>query len=567
MINTLYYLQRLYLTMLVSWRCTIPLLFVCSLSSDVAHAGDSDPYFPKPSYFKSYLRHADTRVELQPPLHFEDYVVDGKLELSLKSYLDLVMFNNPNVSIQRLSVISFEDSEMRAFGNFDPLGTASFQSTRSLTQGTTALSGASALDILTQPFSLGWQQLLPSGATYNVGYFDTKSSTNSTFATINPSYNSSLSVSFSQPLLRGRGSFITKLPITIARARLASARSTVEDQVIQILVNAEQAYWSVVGAREGVRVAEENYKLADTALKRANRELELGASSPLDIFQPQANFANAQLARTQARYNLEQMEDALRMQMGADLDVKYRSMPIVATEPVTPPPDADLDRERMVTLAMDKRQDLRAARQSLDVDDLSIKQANDNLRPNLALNGQYSTSGVGGPTYLLQNAFGSGSQVVSVTPGGISDALSQMFGFGQPTYGFGLSLSLPIRNRAAAANLTDATVGKKMDALRLRAIIQTVRLQVLNAVTNLENSRASVELAKVARDLAQKRVDAEQKKYELGIDQIFFVLAAQTDLTTAESQLVNQTISYRLNQLALLRALGTLLDERRISVQ
>lgn len=553
--------------MLLPARSAIGLLLACSVALDTARAGDSDPYFPKPSYFNSYLRRADTRVELQPPLLFEDYVVEGKLELSLKAFLDLVMANNPNVSIQRLTVISFEDAVMRAFGNFDPLGTASFQSTRSLTQGTTALSGASTLDNLTQPFSLGWQQLLTSGATYNINYFDTKSSTNSSFATINPTYNSNLSVSFSQPLLRGRGSFITKLPVTIARVRLTSARSTVEDQVIQILVNAEQSYWGVVGAREGVRVAEENYKLADTALKRANRELELGASSPLDIFQPQANFANAELARTQARYNLEQAEDALRMQMGADLDVKYRSMPIVATEPVTPPPDADLDRERLVALAMDKRQDLRAARQSLDVDDLSIRQANDNLRPNLALTGQYSTSGIGGPSYVLQNVFGGGSQIVSVTPGGVTDALSQMFGFGQPTYGFGLSLTLPIRNRAAAANLTDATVGKKMDALRMRSIIQTVRLQVLNAVTNLQNSRASVDLAKSARDLAQKRVDAEQKKYELGIDQIFFVLAAQTDLTAAESQLVNQTISYRLNQLALLRALGTLLEERRITVQ
>jgi outer membrane protein TolC len=76
-----------------------------------------------------------------------------------------------------------------------------------------------------------------------------------------------------------------------------------------------------------------------------------------------------------------------------------------------------------------------------------------------------------------------------------------------------------------------------------------------------------VGLAKVARDLAVKRVEAEQKKYELGIDQIFFVLAAQTDLTAAESQLVNQTIQYRLNQLTLLRALGTLLEERRIAIQ
>ncbi len=537
------------------------------MTSQVAQSGDSDPFFPKPSYFKAYLGRANTHVELQAPLHFEDYVVEGKLELSLKAFLDLVMANNPNVSIQRLSVVTFEDAVQRAFGNFDPLATGSFNSTRSVTQGTTALSGATKLDVLSQPLSLGWQQLLSSGATYNINYFDTKSSTNSSFATFNPSYSSSLNFNFSQPLLRGRGAFITKLPITIARARLTSARSAVEDQVIQILVNAEQTYWLVVGTREGVRVAEENYRLADTALKRANRELELGASSPLDIFQPQANFANAELGRTQARYNLQQMEDGLRMQMGADLDVKYRSMPILVTEAVTPPPDADLDRERLVAQALDKRQDLRAARQSLDVDDLSIKQANDNLRPNLALNGQYSTSGVGGPSYVVQNVFGGGSQVVSVTPGGITDALSQLFGFGQPTYGFGLSLALPIRNRAAAANLTDATVGKKIDALRMRSIMQTVRLQVLNAITNLENSRASVSLAKSARDLAQKRVDAEQKKYELGIDQIFFVISAQTDLTAAESQLVNQIISHRLNQLALLRALGTLLDERRITIQ
>jgi outer membrane protein len=542
------------------------LLAVCLYTPSI-QAGDGEPFFPKPSYFKVYFGSANTRVELEPPLHFEDYVVTGKLELSLRSYLDLVMANNPSVSIQRLSTVTFQNAVTRALGIFDPLGTASFQTTRSLSEGTTVLSGAPTVNSLSQPFSLGWQQLLATGATYNINYFDTKASTNSAFATVNPTYNSSLGFSFSQPLLRGRGAFITRLPMTIARSRLKGAQFTLEDQVIQILVNAEQAYWSVVGAREGVRVAEENLKLAETALKRAQRELELGASSPLDIFQPQANFANAQLALTQSRYSLEQTENALRTQMGADLDPKYRDMPIGLTEPVTPPPDPDLDRERLVTIALSKRQDAMAARQSIDTDDLSIRQANDGLRPNLSLTGQYSSSGTGGPTFIRQDVFGGGSQVVSVIPGGITDALSQLFGFSLPTYGFGLNLSLPIKNHVADANLRDATVGKKMDALRLRVIEQTIRLQVLNAITNIQNSRASVELAKTARDLAQKRVDAEQKKYELGIDQVFFVLAAQTDLTTAESQLVNQTISYRLNQLSLLRALGTLLEERRISIQ
>jgi outer membrane protein TolC len=534
----------------------------------IAQAGDDYPFFPQPNYFRKYLARPVTGFELGPPVRLEDYVVEGKLELSVKSYLNLVMANNPSVSIQRLNVAISDDAITRAFGIFDPTATASFTATRTLSGTTSAVSGATTINSLSQPLSFSAQQLLPSGATYSINYSDFKSSTNSSFATINPSYSSGLVFNFSQPLLRGRGSFITKLPITIARSRLRATQYTFEDQLIQIVLAAEQVYWSVVGSRENVRVAEEGLKLADTALTRARKELELGASSPLDIFQPEQSYANAQLSLTQARYQLEQNENALRLQIGADLDPKYRSMPIVLTEPVTPPPASAMDKEKLVEQALRNRQDLKSTRQALDVDDLQIRQANDNLRPSLSLSGQYGTSGTGGPQYVRQDVFGGGgSQIVSVLPGGVTDALGQMFGFGLPTYGFGLTLSLPLKNHAGAANLADATVSKKLDAYRVRSVEQSVRLQVLNAITNVENSRASVELAKTARDLAQKRVDAEQKKYELGIDTIFFVLTAETDLTTAESQLVNQTINYRLSQLALLRALGTLLEERGIAVQ
>jgi outer membrane protein len=533
----------------------------------MALAGSDYPFFPQPNYFTKYLARPVTGVELGPPVLLENYVVDAKLQLSVKSFLNLVMANNPNVSIQRLTVAISQDAITRAFGIFDPLATASFSATRTLSGTTSAVNGATTLNSLSQPLNLGVQQLIPTGATYSVSYSDFKSSTNSEFATINPAYSSGLIFSFSQPLLRGRGAFITKLPITIARSRLKAAQYTFEDQLIQIILAAEQQYWSAVGGRENVRVAEEGLKLADTALTRAKRELELGASSPLDIFQPEQSYANAQLALTQARYALEQNENALRMQMGADLDPTYRSMPIVLTEPVTPPPASAMDKEKLVEQALKNRQDLKSTRQSLTVDDLSIRQANDNLRPNLSLSGQYGSSGTGGPQYVLQNAFSGGSDVVSILPGGVTNALAQMFGFGLPTYGFGLTLSLPIKNRTAAANLADAMVNKKLDAFRLRSTEQGVRLQVLNAITNLDNSRASVDLARTARDLAQKRVDAEQKKYELGIDTIFFLLTAETDLTTAESQLVNQTINYRLSELALLRSLGTLLEERGIAVQ
>ena len=97
--------------------------------------------------------------------------------------------------------------------------------------------------------------------------------------------------------------------------------------------------------------------------------------------------------------------------------------------------------------------------------------------------------------------------------------------------------------------------------------MKNVRLQVLQAISQVESSKASVDLAKVARDLAQKRVDAEQKRYELGTTTIFFVLAAQTDLTTAESTLVRESINYKLNLLQLSARTGDLLDERGIKIQ
>jgi outer membrane protein TolC len=159
------------------------------------------------------------------------------------------------------------------------------------------------------------------------------------------------------------------------------------------------------------------------------------------------------------------------------------------------------------------------------------------------------------------------NQLVRVIPGGMGDAFDQLFGFGLPTYRFGLTLRLPIRDRARSADLADALVSKKLDALRTRSLEQRVRLDVLNAINNVESSKAGVKLAEVAVEFARKQAEAEQKKYDLGTNVMYFVLQAQTDLATAQSQLVTQSISYRRNLLNLLRYTGELLDERGIAIQ
>jgi outer membrane protein TolC len=413
-----------------------------------------------------------------------------------------------------------------------------------------------------------YRQQLETGTTYNVGFNGSKSSTNSAFATFNPSLTARLTFGFSQPLLRNRGRDVVRLPITIARNRMRATEFTTRDQITRLLVTAENNYWAVINARESLRVAQENLKLNDTSLKRSQRELELGALSPLEIYRPQADYARAEINVSQARFRLIQAEDVLRRQMSADLDPDIRRLPIRLTEPPLPPSDEqEIDRESAVERGLALRPDFRAALTNLETDDLSIKQATNALRPDLALTGNYSASGRGGNFFQRTNVFGASSAITKMTPGGFTDALDQVFNFTYPVYAFGLTLRLPIRDRAATAGLADALLTKRLDALRQRSLEQSIRQEILNAVSDVESSKASIKLAVVNRDLAQQALDAEQKKYELGVNTIFFVLDAQQRFVEAENQVVTTTVQYRRNMVTLLRSTGELLEVRGVMLQ
>jgi len=324
--------------------------------------------------------------------------------------------------------------------------------------------------------------------------------------------------------------------------------------------------------RESLRVQQSALDLADKFLKRSQRELELGAISKLDIYQPELQYAQAEGAVSLAVYQLRQEEDTLRKQIGADLDPRYRNLPIVLTESLSAPPESinAIDAEKQVEKALLSRPDLKSQMQDLDTDDLNIRSVSNAMRPDLEMTGIYTAQGLGGTFFNRTNVFdvnGNQSTITQIVPGGFGDSLSQLFGFGYPVYGFGLTLRLPVRNRQSEADMADALVSKRRDALQVRGAQQQVRLDVLTAVNQVKASKEGVDLAVKSRDFAQKRLDAENKKYELGTSQIFLVLQAQTDLITAESNVVLQIINYKRNVLALLQATGELLPERGVVLQ
>jgi len=524
--------------------------------------------FPKPSYFRETFSKTQPKVELKDPVRLKDFVVADKLELSLKNYLALVAANNTDIQIQMLSLETPKNAILRAFGAWDPRAIAQFTTTNATTPPISTLEGAAVVKTLAQPLSMTVTQTLSTGTTYTASWGGAKNTSNSSNNFYNPAITSNMAIAFSQPLLQNRGSYVNHLNLMVARSRLKGSEFNQTSQFITLISNAENAYWDVVLARENLRVALSAEDTAGKFLALQQQQLELGALSPLDIYQAEQTMASRKLDVAQARFRLVQLEDILRKQIGADLDPSARSLPIVLTETVEVPTTSDaIDREEMVTRANTTRPDLKAASQNLDIDDLSIAQSKNALLPNLALIGNYTANGRGGVLVIRgQNPNLPSSPFVSI-PGGLPDALSQMFGFGFSSYQLGLRLNLPIRNRAASADMADALVRKKQDALTLRNTQQGIRLQVLNAITILESSRESVKLAKVALDYAEKNLDAANKKYELGTGLQLDVSNAQDRKVQAESQVVSNAIQVRKNLINLLVQTGSLLDERGIVIQ
>jgi outer membrane protein TolC len=409
----------------------------------------------------------------------------------------------------------------------------------------------------------------------------------------NPQFSSNMGFSVTQPLLQNRGSYVNRIPLMTAESSYKQAGFNLTSTLLTLINNAENIYWNAISARETVVVNQSALDAAQYNWDFVQRQFNLGAVSYLDTYNPQTALAGAQLNIAQAKYNLAAAEDAVRNQISVDLDPDIRKLPLKLTESVELPESESIvpDKELEVQRALSLQPSLKSAQQNLDLDDLSIASAKNGLQPQLNLRLSYSGGGVGqyytpvigstisplAPalpaglsssmaaylTYLTPQSSVFGSPIAS----GLGDSLSQMFGWGNPTYAASLTLTLPIRNRTASMAMANALIQKRSDALNVRNSQQTIRLSILNAVVSLQNAEESLKLAKIQDDFASKNLDAEHTKYSLGNETQQNVVLAQQGLASADLVVLNAKITLQKAVLNLYTQTGELLDKRGIVVK
>lgn len=470
--------------------------------------------------------------------------------------------------------------------SFDPIVTGTIQvdhlrqTAISLFQGVTP---GSPLDQNTGTFNFGYIQGFQWGMNLNVTYNNSRQTTNSFFTAISPLLQSSFRATLTQPLLQGLGFPANTRFIHIAKNNRELTDVAFRLQVITTVDQIENLYWDLVYAYENARVQNESLAFAQKTLSDTNKQVEIGSLAPIEVVRAQSTVAQDQQLVTQAQTNL-QLEQLLMK----NAITRVLRDPVLATAEVIPTSTIAVPKqepvvptEDLINDALQHRAELVESRIDLNSREYSNKAVRSALLPTLNAFAYYGGTGIGGnqnpanvcstiPPTGLQAIFGCASPgnpiegIFPTTP--LPDTLHQLVNSQNPDKGVGLTLNIPIRNRAAQSLQVRSALELRQAEMRLQQIENQVGIEVRNAQYAVEQNRASVDSARAAVELAKQSLDAEQKKYQFGTSTATLVLQYESQLATAESTLVNATVAYEKSRTELFRATGTLLDENGISL-
>ncbi len=572
-----------------------------------------------PNFFSPYLhQYVEPGVLTNSP-RLEQLIHDGKLILSLQDAIALALENSMDIVVARYNpwIADVSLLKTRAGGySYGTPGSISVGSTANLpelyydpvisqtlsfadvtspvsnpyTSGLGASSGthsATPLFSHSDSYNTSYQESFITGTSLSVSWNNTRaSSTAANF--FNPYVQSSLSVNFSQPLLAGAGRFINRRNIIIAENNRKIADLAFTQQAITTTTNTITAYWELAYARENVKVQQQAVTVSEKLYSDNKKQLDIGTMAPLDVTRAESELATDRQNLIVAQTTQLQDELILKNYISKDpLASNLIAVEIIPTDkPVSPEAIQTLSFEDAVKEAYAKRPDLQEQYYNLKSADVDVRATKNALLPNATLSAYYSSAGLGGNSPINGTAIsGIGTQIVdstgtpidayiptSTTPvtgtfrQGFSTAQSQIFHNDFPTYAGQLTLTLPLRNRAAQADNVHAQLVKRQFEAQTQQIKNNALLDVRNTTIAVEQGRAQVQAASKARELQQQTFDAEDKKYKLGASTVYNVILTQRDLITAQGTELRALANLAEAKANYERALGRTLEVNSVTI-
>lgn len=484
-----------------------------------------------------------------------------ELALSLREAVVLALQHNINLEVARLNLASLSQGVLAASGIFDPVIRLDFTESSSASPATNQLVGAQVNKQDRRAFNLNLGALLPTGGQAGVGWTNNRTKTNSTFFFLNPSYISGLTFSLTQPLLRSFGTDVNRARIEIARANRKLSLLDFERLVIATLQQVESAYWNLVYARENLKVKQRSLQLAQELLEQTRIRVRVGTSAPIDIVQSEATVAAREQDIILAENAVQAAADKLKILLGFEepLDFLAEIEPIDSLQAH----QQVVDFEEAVQRALQRRLELRNKQVETEIVQRNVILARSSLLPQLDFSVNYGYSGVGG-TFTQRNP--QTGEILATVPGSWDDALQQIWDRDYKQWSAAVTFSQAIGNHQAKAELARRRFELAAVAQAAAAQRQAVIAEVREAVRNLEASTKAIAAAVKARELAERNLEAELKKFENGMSTNYQVLKIQEDLATAQVAELQARVGFRQALVAYEVAVGSLLETMGIEL-
>jgi HAE1 family hydrophobic/amphiphilic exporter-1 len=451
--------------------------------------------------------------------------------LTLQEAVEMALSNNPDLAVARAEPQVGAALVSQARGAFAPYlsGSAGHYSTLSApTSFLVANNGTQTTDWFS---TVGVRQRLPwGGGTWNVAWDQTRERSNSILTNFSPEDTAGLLFSFSQPLLRDFSIDAARQQLIISKRDQQLSDVNFKEAVVQTMSAVKRAYWDLVAANANVTVQQQSLDLSLELVRMNKARVDVGQSPPLDLVSAQAQAEQNRDQLILARQTAREAEDTLRaliMQPGSNEFWSAHLQP-TDTPPIgAPTPNVDA----AVKAALAARSDLTRARVDVANAATAVKYANNQRLPDIRLELSHRAAGLGGTQFIRQGTFP--GTIVGQQNVPFSTVLDQISGRDFPTWSAGVTVSVPLGHSYEDASLARARVQQqqaksRLDSLEIRAV-RDVRL----AAWQVDTTNQRVETTRVGRELAEQRLDAEQKRYEVGMSTSFLVVQAQRDLTQA----------------------------------
>ncbi len=379
---------------------------------------------------------------------------------------------------------------------------------------------------------------------------------------LNPFSTPSTSVTVIQPLLRGFGRGVNLRYLRIANLNRKISHLLFQQQLIDTVYGTSRLYYDLVSLGENVAVKQEALRAARKLYQDDKDQVDEGTLAPIELTRSQALVTSSEFDLVQAQGLYRQQEVILRNELIRPGAPAFRASftSIVPTDHISVPDQLEpFNVEQLEADGLSNRPDLAQAHLQVKSGEISTQGSHNNALAQLNAYANVETRGSAEQSYDTLGSPGTGLVTIpqNLALGGLRTAT---------IYQAGVQLTLPLRNRIAAADAARDVIQLRQSQARTERFEDQVREEVENSVIALQTAQAAYNAAVASRGYQEQLLDAERDKLAMGQSTNLLVVQNEAYLAQARSTEIVARSNWVKARIALDRALGNLLEKNNISL-